>query len=255
MPDAALRGRMAAGRRLALLPSGWLLADKFDRPMADIHAPVPGYAGAMAERVHRIFDHLQPQIPVWRLNWSIYGDGALRHARAHDEIPAAHTGNAAHVHTPESASQCYLRMERQTLTKMPVSGDILFTIRIYSDPLAALRARPDLARALHAQLLAMSDAQLAYKGLRTDRDALATALADLRASGQTGRSSAITLPSLGRLPGAANTTAPLSLVTATADSAMARESESDGAAVSACSVITSCSFARDTTRRSRPISG
>ncbi len=65
-----------------------------------------------------------------------------------------------------------MRVERQTLRKMPGSGDILFTIRIYLDPLKAILSQPDAARlsaALAQQLEAMTPLQIGYKGLQARR--------------------------------------------------------------------------------------
>ena len=75
-------------------------------------------------------------------------------------------------------------MERQTLRRMPVSGDILFTIKIHADPLRAFRARPDgaaLALALREQIGTLDAAQLVYKGMTLHRDALMAGLAGLAA--------------------------------------------------------------------------
>ncbi|MNL64601.1 hypothetical protein D3C87_1888300 [compost metagenome] len=58
---------------------------------------------------------------------------------------------------------------------MPLSGDILFTIRIYLDPLAAFIRDEDgstLRLAMAAQLEALSPDQVAYKGLADKRDGL-----------------------------------------------------------------------------------
>ena len=154
-------------------PSTWLLREKFGLPMGAIHTPVPGFAGQMERRVQRIFDALQPAAPVWRMNWSIYEDAHLRHARARS---APRRWPREGVDPEKNA---FLRIERQTLTKMPISRDILFTIRIYSDPLAALARMPECAAALRTQLLAMDEQQLAYKNLLRERDMLAAALAPL----------------------------------------------------------------------------
>ena len=43
---------------------------------------------------------------------------------------------------PLSPITYYLRHKRQTLRRLPASGDILFTIRIYVQPLAALAGQP-----------------------------------------------------------------------------------------------------------------
>ena len=80
------------------------------------------------------------------------------------------------------ASQSFIRVERQTLRKLPRSGDIIFTIRIYLDPVQSLRGHPDgaaLAGALHRQLAALDSDQLAYKNLLADRDTILKGLAAL----------------------------------------------------------------------------
>jgi dimethylamine monooxygenase subunit A len=145
-------------------PSSWSLREKFGKPMHEIHAPVPGFSAGTrnAGLIERMFDNLQPANPVKRFNWSIYSDGELYHP------PASGERNA----NPEHA---FIRVERQTLRKMPISRDILFTIRIYLDPLAALAAQPDAARLAHsfaAQLSALSPEELAYKGMSANRDDL-----------------------------------------------------------------------------------
>lgn len=175
--DLCLMRRSANEWRLAAaalcFPSTWLLREKFGQPMSAIHAPVPDFAGTMAARVQRIFDSLQPGNPVCRMNWSIYEDADLRHAQA---VSPPRQWRQRGVDPRHNA---FLRIERQTLTKMPVSGDILFTIRIYADPLDAIRTMPDCAAALHKQLLAMSESQLTYKNLLQERDLLAEALAQI----------------------------------------------------------------------------
>ncbi|MGL4813129.1 MAG: heme-dependent oxidative N-demethylase family protein [Beijerinckiaceae bacterium] len=172
--DLCLMRRHDDGWRLVAaslcFPSSWRLAEKFDRPMTDIHAPVPNFAGQMASRVERIFDCMQAGTQLYRMNWSIYPDNELRHASGHSENQAVtnHSEPAARAHC--------LRMERQTLTKLPVSGDILFTIRIFIEPIAALAGRPELAAALHQQFLALSDDQRSYKGLQAKKAAIADIL-------------------------------------------------------------------------------
>lgn len=76
-------------------------------------------------------------------------------------------------------THAFIRVERQTLRKLPASRDILFTIRIHLDPLAVLARHPDratLAASFAAQLEALDVAQLDYKGLTSDRDRLIAVL-------------------------------------------------------------------------------
>jgi len=68
-----------------------------------------------------------------------------------------------------------VRVERQTLTKLPETGAIVFTIRIYLDPVTAFRNHPDgprLRAALAEQLEGLANDQLRYKGLDIQRKRL-----------------------------------------------------------------------------------
>jgi hypothetical protein len=153
-------------------PSSWLLAEKFGRPMHDIHAPVPGFGAGTrpAQLIERMFDNMRPETPMIRWNWSLYGDDRLYHPDAAGPKTRRFDTDMANV---------FLRVERQTLRRLPGCGDIVFTIRIHIDPLAALEAQPEagrIAAALVDQLMALDAAQLAYKGLTLERDRLVTRL-------------------------------------------------------------------------------
>ncbi len=170
--DLVLMRKGEAGWRLAAavlaFPSSWRLADKFSRPMHEIHAPVPGFGKGTRpnELITRMFDHLRPEMPVIRWNWSLYGDVRLFHPETSPSDLPRFGANA------EAA---FIRVERQTLRRLPESGDILFTIRIYIDPLAELAKHqhaPAIAASLIGQLEEMTGEQAAYKGLVLERDKL-----------------------------------------------------------------------------------
>ena len=179
--DLVLMRRGDAGWRLAAavlcFPSSWSLAEKFGDTLDGIHASVPGY-DRMATRMARIFDNLRPEIPVWRLNWSIYPDDRLHH-------PEAKQLGADWFRSP--ANPVFVRVERQTLTRLPRSGDILFTIRVSVDPVAAMAGHPDgarLALGLADQLASLDPDQLAYKALTSHRDVLVARLREAAARRQ-----------------------------------------------------------------------
>jgi hypothetical protein len=170
--DLVILEKRDAGWHLAAgyvaFPSAWSLPEKAGLPMEGVHAHVPGFSGGTrnATMINRIFDNLQPDLPAVRMNWSIYPSGDLfwppeRGARAEK--------------AEFSAASNFIRVERQTLRRLPQTGGIVFTIRIYADPLARLKALPDdgrTARALADKLMEFSPEQLAYKGMVTKRDAL-----------------------------------------------------------------------------------
>jgi hypothetical protein len=149
-------------------PSSWSLAEKFGKPLHEIHKPVPGFGPNTrnAALIARIFDNLQVEIPVLRWNFSLYGDGELHHSEP---------GNPRGRGFGDDPASIFFRVERQTIRKLAVSGDILFTVRIYAEPLSVLAAQPDgaaIAAWLADRLDALDADQLAYKGLTDERGKL-----------------------------------------------------------------------------------
>lgn len=188
--DLVLMRRGEDGWRLAAaslcFPSSWSLAEKFGRPLQAIHRPVPGFGpdSRNAQLIERIFDRLQVDQPVERLNWSLQTDAERYKPLSHDDRAHRATARPARFDVVDPVAAAFIRVERQTLRKLPASGDILFTIRIFVDPMATLAAHPDralLAGSLAGQLAALDTAQLDYKGLTADRDRLAGALRSLAA--------------------------------------------------------------------------
>ena len=174
--DLVLMRRGPAHWRLAAaslnFPSSWVLAEKFGRPMHEVHGPVPGFGDGTrnAGLIERMFDNCRPGAPMIRWNWSLFGDDRLFHPEA------------GHPDRPRFADGAYLRLERQTFTRLVQSGDLLFTIRISLRPVESLEenpAGPAIARTLLGQLEGLDETQLAYKGLLADHTLLRQMLARL----------------------------------------------------------------------------
>lgn len=177
--DLVLMRQGETGWRIAAaslsFPSSWRLREKFGRPIHDVHAPVPGFGEGTrnAELVARMFDNLRPGMAMIRWNWSIYGDAELHHPHA---SPPRRFGPG------ERADTVFLRVERQTLRKLPQSRDIVFTIKISVDPLAELERHSDaatIAASLIEQLLSFNTEQLDYKGMTLERDRLIARLHEI----------------------------------------------------------------------------
>jgi hypothetical protein len=179
--DLLILSRAEAGWRLVAaslsFPSSWLLADKIGKVLDAIHDPVPGFGPETrpAQLMARMFDALRPEAPMIRWNWSLYGDSRLFH-------PDVSGPDKPRFGTGERADPVHLRIERQTLRKLPETGAVAFTIRISLVDLDKLAILPDakiLAGQLHAQLLALTPEQLDYKGLTYERDRVLARLADI----------------------------------------------------------------------------
>ncbi|WP_067555688.1 heme-dependent oxidative N-demethylase family protein [Oceanibaculum pacificum] len=148
-------------------PASWRLADKIGRPMLAIHAPVPGYAEKLGKPVDRFFGFLKADKPVWRFNWSLPDNDRL----------FSPTGHGRAAHDPEITAEnigqrVFIRVERQTLRRLPASGDILFTIRTYLDRLDRLEPFPPLARALLGAVGDLTPGMTRYKSIQPFRAAL-----------------------------------------------------------------------------------
>lgn len=148
-------------------PTRWKLADKIGRPLNAIHAPIPGYAEQLAVSMDRFFDRLHVDKPVWRLNWSVMDDQTLFQPGGHGR-----TGVNPAVTVRNAGDTLWLRMERQTLRRMPASSDVLFTIRVHVWPLSRLVQRPERAAQLAAAIRALPEPLRRYKSLPPIIDAV-----------------------------------------------------------------------------------
>jgi hypothetical protein len=97
---------------------------------------------------------------VQRVNWSLLDDPTLfQPVRL---SPAAADAGI----TPDNVGQrVFLRSERQTLSALPASAAVLFTIHVHVYPLARIAARPDLAAQLAEAVRALPAEIRAYKRL------------------------------------------------------------------------------------------
>ncbi|MBT8139106.1 MAG: DUF3445 domain-containing protein [Gammaproteobacteria bacterium] len=136
-------------------PSNWDLREKIGKPISEIHAPVPGLNKAIGKQIDHVLNKLSPLRPFQRFNWSIKDSEAL----------ALLPGEAGSAAGQAGSESLFLRVERQTLTRLPTSGAIAFTIRVYITPLAQLASIEGALEALRAAVHAMSAQEGMYKDL------------------------------------------------------------------------------------------
>lgn len=154
--DLCLLTRSPDGWRLVAasvcFPSRWRMADKIGRTVAEIHEPVPGYE-SIAAPTDAAFERLAVERPMWRTNWSI--------------LPTAQLfqDGTEQLRDMPPPDQLRLRVERQTLRRLPETGAIVFTIRTRQISLAELvGTRPAAAADLTATLRTVPPATIRYKG-------------------------------------------------------------------------------------------
>lgn len=150
---------------------GWRLQEKLGQPLGEVHTKVPFYAERLGRPVDRLMRYLQRGKLVERLNWGLYASDALFRPGRHFQ-----TERIADI-TPDNAlDRIYLRVERQTLSVLPRTGAVLFTIRTHVYPLRRVVAVEAAAERLHAAVCALPPEMASYKSIAPFREALFAAL-------------------------------------------------------------------------------
>jgi hypothetical protein len=169
--DLCLLQTDAAGPRFTAavlcFPSRWRLHEKLGQPLAAVHGPVPFYADRLARPVDRFMMQLKDGRIAGRLNWSVLDSADLFQptGKWRRDADAAITAATA-------GERLFLRVERQTLRRLPASQAILFGIRVHAYPLAAAVTDAASAGRLAAAVRALPEDMLHYKSMLPLRAAL-----------------------------------------------------------------------------------
>ena len=140
-------------------PSRWDVREKIGKNLLGIHGPVPHYAETIGAATQNIFDKLTVERPVWRVNWTVMDSGELH------QPTAVRSPDAMDITSSNIEESLYFRRERQTLRKLPDSGDILFTIRTYSDTFAqVVKQFPDFRQHIGTTIAGSTPQLVDYKG-------------------------------------------------------------------------------------------
>ena len=148
-------------------PTRWRMLEKIGKPMQAIHGPVPLLNEQMGRHLDRFFATLNRDRPVSRINWSLIDNPALFQPTGHgltEADPRFQPDSIGH--------EVWFRSERQTLLRLPLTGAIVFGIRIYQTTLAELSSDPIRASRLLNAVETMDPAMDRYKSLAVFRDPL-----------------------------------------------------------------------------------
>ena len=141
-----------------LFPSRWKLSEKIGKGMDAVHAPVPGFASALAPFMTATFDKISADRAVWRKNWSLHSTSDLHQPTS--------------IHAQVNPEDYWWRTERQTLTRS-LTGDFLyFTIRNRAEPLSWIKVDQESAVLFAETLASFSSDTIEYKGLQQDHQAI-----------------------------------------------------------------------------------
>ena len=155
-------------------PNAWCLDDKMQQSFLAIHGNVPLFAEHLGRSSSLLLQRLKVGRPVWRLNWSIKATSRLNHT---PRFQYEEQQSAQEITRENIGERCFLRIERQGLTRLPDTHAILFTIHTYQYPLAQVVQTVDAACRMYNIVKTMPEEMLIYKAISPFVDVLLAYLA------------------------------------------------------------------------------
>ncbi|HEV7432036.1 MAG TPA: DUF3445 domain-containing protein [Steroidobacteraceae bacterium] len=138
------------------------------------HALVPGLTDSLGRRIDRIIGSIHAAAPCERFNWQLTPMASIFFPRDNP-----HAANAAAMHeiyetlraSPDRVAELlWIRVERQTLSRLPHSKAVAFSLHTYSDPLSSIQSDAESVRAILALLRGYSTKRLKYSEMDIIRE-------------------------------------------------------------------------------------
>lgn len=146
--------------------NGWSIGTHIGKTFLGLHELLPQANQPAVQAGQRLLESMKPGKTVWRMNWSFKLtdrlDLSTRHTPRYLEEAAA---RAPRLGSEDVGREVFLRMERQTLTRLPNSEAVLFGIHTYLSRVADEAADPNRARRMLSTLRHLPPDVRAYKAL------------------------------------------------------------------------------------------
>ena len=142
-------------------PSNWSLKEKFNKSLLMLHKHVPSYSSKIGSRVNKIFINLPEERIFQRFNWSIYETPILfQPAESKSYIE-----RSKQINQENAGDKLFIRVERQTIRRLPITRSIVFTIRVHVDPLNSIRKDISLLQDLKKAIVNLDVSMKEYKSI------------------------------------------------------------------------------------------
>jgi hypothetical protein len=140
------------------------------------HEPVPQLTHKLGGKINRVLGSIHAATPCERFNWQITPMATVFFP--HDDPHAANAAAMREVlaelcRDPARAGEfLWIRVERQTLMRLPHSNAVAFSLHTYSDPLSYLQSDVESVRAIWALLNNYSEERWKYSEMDIVREPL-----------------------------------------------------------------------------------
>ena len=142
-------------------PSNWSLKEKFNKSLLILHKDVPSYSSKIGTRVNNIFINLPEERIFQRFNWSIYETPILFQPAE----SKSYVERGKEINQENAGDKLFIRVERQTIRRLPVSRSIIFTIRVHVDPLNSIKKDISLLQDLKKAIIDLDVSMKEYKSI------------------------------------------------------------------------------------------
>jgi hypothetical protein len=132
------------------------------------HKFVPTLNEQLGARIDRVLGNIKVDAPVERFNWLLtpIADRLFPEDPHAANTAAVDNINAALAIDPSRAGEIlWIRVERQTLLRLPESGALAFSIYTYSDPLSSIAGDTESLAAMHRLIGSYSEDRMNYAAM------------------------------------------------------------------------------------------
>jgi hypothetical protein len=116
---------------------GWNVSTKIGMPLKDIHKPIPDYKEKMSFSMDRYFSRMETNKPIQRGSWGLEVGSPLfmPPGDPHEKLREVQDKDL-------TVEDCNLRVDWQTLRRLPLSGAIVFNFKALFTPVTEFRDEP-----------------------------------------------------------------------------------------------------------------
>ncbi|KND90844.1 hypothetical protein TOPH_04658 [Tolypocladium ophioglossoides CBS 100239] len=152
-------GRYHFRAGVVLSTLGWKLSQKIGLELSGIHAPVPSYKEKMAFSMDRFFTRMPAPSPIQRGSWGLEIGQPLFLPTDHADWSHRDSQNPS-----LRPDDLFLRVDWQTLRRLPLSGGIVFNFKALFTPLTQFQHEPYVPLLVLKILSEGEEGIMRYKG-------------------------------------------------------------------------------------------
>ncbi|KAJ5280400.1 hypothetical protein N7478_005772 [Penicillium angulare] len=139
---------------------GWNVASKIGKQLHEIHSPIPDYKEKMQFSMDRFFTKMPTEKAIQRGSWGLEAGSPL-YMPPGDPHEALRLSQDPNI----SVEDCTLRVDWQTLRRLPLSASVIFNFKAVFTPIPEFRDEPGVPALVAKVLKEAKRSMMEYKGV------------------------------------------------------------------------------------------